>query len=109
MPMDTLFGIMAVSLNSSKSLDKDIVAGLCLTNMTNTTEPADYTMHVRRGILEVLPQVPDNPEFTVTAESLVWKNVVLGKLDPQEAVSEGDIVVANADPQELYKFLALFK
>jgi len=39
----------------------------------------------------------------------VWKKVVLGKLDPQEAVSEGDIVVANADPQELYKFLALFK
>jgi len=109
MPMDTLFGIMAVSLNASKSLDKDIVVGLHLTDLTTTTELADYTMHVRRGILEVQPQIPDNPEFTVTAESLVWKNVVLGKLDPQEAVSEGDIVIADADPQELYNFLALFK
>ncbi len=109
MPMDTLFGIMAVSLNASKSLDKDIVVGLHLTDLTNTTELADYTMHVRRGILEVQPQIPDNPEFTVTTESLVWKNVVLGKLDPQEAVSEGDIVIADADPQELYNFLALFK
>ncbi len=109
MPLDTLFGIMAVSLNASKSLDKDIVVGLHLTDLTNTTEFADYTMHVRRGILEVQPQIPDNPEFTVTTESLVWKNVVLGKLDPQEAVSEGEIVIADADPQELYNFLALFK
>ena len=109
MPMDTLFGIMAVSLNASKSLDKDIVVGLHLTDLTNTTELADYTMHVRRGILEVQPQIPDNPEFTVTTESLVWKNVVLGKLDPKEAVSEGEIVIADADPQELYNFLALFK
>ncbi|KAF5428320.1 Alkyl sulfatase BDS1, metallo-beta-lactamase superfamily [Candidatus Methanophagaceae archaeon] len=103
MPMDTLFGIMAVSLNASQSLDKDIVVGLHLTDLT-----ANYTMHVRRGILEVQPQIPDNPEFTVTTESLVWKNVVLGKLDPQEAVSDGDIVIADADPQEFYNFLALF-
>ncbi|MDL1979197.1 MAG: MBL fold metallo-hydrolase [Deltaproteobacteria bacterium] len=108
MPMDTLFGIMAVSLNSSKSLDKDIVVGLHLTDLTSTTEPVDYNMHVRRGILEVQPQIPGNPEFTVTAESLVWKNVVLGKLVPQEAVSGGDIVIADADPQEFYNFLALF-
>lgn len=109
MPMDTLFGIMAVSLNASKSLNKDIVVGLHLTDLTNTTELADYTMHVRRGILEVQPQIPDNPKFSVTAKSLVWKNVVIGKLDPQVAVSQGDIVIADGNPQELYKFLALFK
>ena len=108
MPMDTLFGIMAVGLNASKSLDENIVVGLHLTDLTNTTEPADYTMHLRRGILEVQPQIPDNPEFTLTAESLVWKNVVLGKLDPQEAVSNGDIMVSGADPGELYSFLGFF-
>jgi alkyl sulfatase BDS1-like metallo-beta-lactamase superfamily hydrolase len=103
MPMDTLFGIMAVSLNASQSLDKDIVVGLHLTDLT-----ADYTMHVRRGILEVQPQIPDNPEFTVTAESLVWKNVALGKLDPQHAVSEGYITISGADPQDFYNFMELF-
>ena len=108
MPMDTLFGIMAVGLNASKSLDENIVVGLHLTDLTNTTEPADYTMHLRRGILEVQPQIPDNPEFTLTAESLVWKNVVLGKLDPLEAVSNGDIMVRGADPGELYSFLEFF-
>ena len=108
MPMDTLFGIMAVSLNASESLGEDIVVGLHLTDLTNTTEPADYTMHLRRGILEVQPQIPDNPEFTITTESLVWKNVALGKLDPVEAVSNGDIIVHDADPGELYSFLEFF-
>jgi alkyl sulfatase BDS1-like metallo-beta-lactamase superfamily hydrolase len=108
MPMNTLFGIMAVGLNASKSLNENIVIGLHLTDLTNNTEPADYTMHLRRGILEVQPQIPDNPEFTLTAESLVWKNIVLGKLDPREAVSNGDIMVSGADPGELYGFLGFF-
>ena len=108
MPLDTLFGIMAVGLNASKSMDENIVVGLHLTDLTNTTEPADYTMHLRRGILEVQPQIPDNPEFTIATESLVWKKVVLGKLDPREAVSNGDITVHDADPGELYSFLEFF-
>jgi len=108
MPMNTLFEIMAVGLNASKSLDEDIVVCLHLTDLTNTTEPADYAMHLRRGILEVQPQIQDNPKFTITAESLVWKNVVLGKLDLQKAVSGGDIIVSGAEPGELYNFLRFF-
>jgi len=108
MPMDTLFGIMSVGVNASESLDEDTVVGLYLSDLANSTEPADYTMHLRRGILEVQAQIADDPEFTLTAESLVWKNVVLGKLDAQEAVSNGDIVVSGADPGELYSFLEFF-
>ena len=108
MPMHTLFEIMAVGLNASKSLNENIVVDLHLTDLTNTTEHADYTMHLRRGILEVQPQSPDNPKFTITAESQVWKNVVLGKLDPHKAVSNGDIIVSGADPGELYNFLGFF-
>jgi len=108
MPMNTLFGIMAVGLNASKSLNENIVVGLHLTDLTNNTEPADYTMHLRKVILEVQPQIPDNPEFTLTTESLVWKNIILGKLDPREAVSNGDIMVSGADPEKLYSFLGFF-
>ena len=108
MPMDTLFGIMAVSLNASKSLDENIIVGVHLTDLNNTTQPADYTLHLRQGILEVQPQILDNPEFNITAESLVIKNIVLGKLDPQEAVSNGDVMVSGADPAELFNFLEFF-
>jgi len=86
MPMDSLFRIMAVTLNASKALDKDIVVGLHLTDLINSTESADYAMHVRRGIEEVQAQIADNPQFSITAESLVWKDVVLGKVNPEQAV-----------------------
>lgn len=107
LPMDTLFRIMAVSLNSTASLDEEITVGLNLTDMNNT-ESSDYAMYVRKGIVEVQPEVPEDGNFTITTDSLVWKNIVLGKLDPQEAVSEGEVKITGADPQAFYEFLALF-
>jgi hypothetical protein len=50
------------------------------------------------------PRIAEDPAFIGITESLVWKNVVLGKLDPHEAVSNGDILVGGADPQALYVF-----
>ena len=108
MPMDTLFGIQAVSLNASACLDEDILVGLHLSDLCGTTQPASYAMHLRRGVLEVQPRIAEDPAFVVITESLVWKNVVLGKLDPHEAVSNGDILVGGADPQALYDFLGFF-
>jgi alkyl sulfatase BDS1-like metallo-beta-lactamase superfamily hydrolase len=108
MPMDTIFRIMAVNLNASQSLDEEIIIGLNLSDLANSLESVGYTLHLRRGILEVKTKLPDDPEFTIEAESLAWKNVVLGKLDPQEAVSDGYIMVTGADPAELYTFIEYF-
>ncbi len=110
MPMEALFRIMAVSLNASKSLEEDMVVGLHLTDIreNSPTEPSDYALHVRRGILEVKPQTPSNGGFIITTDSLVWKNLVLGKLDPQHAVSTVEVVISGADPQEFYDFMDLF-
>jgi alkyl sulfatase BDS1-like metallo-beta-lactamase superfamily hydrolase len=106
--MDTIFRIMAVNLNASQSLDEEIIIGLNLSDLANSIESVGYTLHLRRGILEVKTKLPDDPEFTIEAESLAWKNVVLGKLDPQEAVSDGYIMVTGADPAELYTFIEYF-
>ena len=65
-------------------------------------------MHLRRGVLKVQPQIAEDPAFMIITESLVWKNVILGKLDPHEAVSNGDILIGGADPQALYDFLSFF-
>ena len=103
MPMDTLFQIMTVCLNAAKSLEKDIVVGLHLTDLAE-----DHTLHVRRGIEEVTPEIAVNPKFNITAKSSTWKNVVLGKLYPEDAISRREVVVTGADPQAFYEFLALF-
>jgi alkyl sulfatase BDS1-like metallo-beta-lactamase superfamily hydrolase len=109
MPMKDLFEIMAVSLNATKSLDKDMIVALNLTDMKNTTDPSNYSLHVRKGILEVMSRAPENAEFGINIGSLVWKNLVLGKLSPQEAISNGEVTITGADPQAFYEFFDLFK
>lgn len=99
---------MAVSLNASKSMDEDMVVGLHLTNANNTTESSDYSLYVRKGIVEVQPDAPEDAEFTITTDSLVWKNLVLGKLNLQKAISEGEVKITGADQKEFYEFLGLF-
>jgi alkyl sulfatase BDS1-like metallo-beta-lactamase superfamily hydrolase len=108
MPMRTLFQIQAVSLDASSCLDESVLVGLHLLDLCDTDQPANYAMHLRRGILEVQPQIAKDAAFTVITDSLVWKQLILGKLDPREAVSSGEIIVSGADPQALYDFLAFF-
>jgi len=106
MPMETLFRIMAVSLNTSKSLNEDYVVGLTLADNSIT---GDYTIHVRKGIVEIQPVTAKSPKFNVTTDSLTWKNLVLGQLDPMEAVSNGYVVLSGDDPEEFFEFLDLFR
>jgi alkyl sulfatase BDS1-like metallo-beta-lactamase superfamily hydrolase len=108
MPMNELMRIMAVRLNASKSLDKDMMVALSLTDMKNSSKPSDYSLHVRMGILEALPKVAENDEFTITTDSLVWKSLGLGKLDPQMAIEKGEVTITGADPEAFYEFMDLF-
>ena len=71
MPISDLLRIMAVRLNATKSLDKDMIVALSLTDMKNRAEPSDYSLHIRTGILEALPKEAETAEFTVATDSLV--------------------------------------
>jgi len=37
------------------------------------------------------------------------KNLVLGKLDPEEAVASGDVAIGGAGPEEFFGFMDLFR
>ena len=108
MPMKTLLGIQAVSLDASACLDEDILVALHLADLCRTDEPANYALHLRRGILEVQAQIAADPAFRVVTNSPVWKRVILGKLDAHQAVSDGEILIGGADPQTFYDFLSFF-
>lgn len=107
MPMDTLFRIMAVNLNASKSLNEDYVVGLELTDENVT--PNIYKIHIRRGVVEIQPEIPENPAFTISTESLIWKRLAMGQIDPQETIEKGYVVIEGADQEEFTKFMDLFK
>ena len=111
MPMDTLHRIMAVNLNASKSMKTDMTVGLQLTDVqkNDRTQPANYTLHVRKGILEVNPPSSSKGQFVITTDSLTWKELVLGKLDPAVAVENGKVVISGGTPVSFYSFMDLFE
>jgi alkyl sulfatase BDS1-like metallo-beta-lactamase superfamily hydrolase len=106
MPMETIFRIMAVSLNATKALDEEYAVGLSL---SDDSESGDYGLYVRRGIIEVQEGVVEDPKFIIATDSLTMKNLVLGKLNPEEAVSSGEVEISGAGPEEFLGFMDLFK
>ena len=122
MPMDSLFRIMAVNLIASKSIEKNIIAGLKLTDINNhnkhdyknthkpgTSDPSRYSLHVRKGILEVESDTLKKAEFKIITDSMTWKELVLGKIQPEDAVSDGKVIIAGGDQQEFIDFMDLFE
>ncbi len=110
MPLDTLHRILAVSLNASKSMEIDMVAGLQLTDAgKNKPNPAYYTLDVRKGILEVNPPSSSIAQFVIVTDSLTWKEVVLSKLTPEDAVGNGKVVISGGTPESFYTFMDLFE
>lgn len=109
MPMDTLHRIMAVSLNATKSTDTDMVVGLQLMDAHKNDRAAHYTLYVRKGILEVDPPDASASEFVITTDSLTWKELVLGKLDPEVAVANREVMISGGTPASFYAFMDLFE
>jgi alkyl sulfatase BDS1-like metallo-beta-lactamase superfamily hydrolase len=110
MPMRGLFRIMAVNLNASRSVETDMVVGLQLTDVpkNSRTEPSRYSLHVRKGILEVEPRPSSDGKFLVITDSSTWKALVLGKLNPTTAISEEKVSILGGTAQEFCEFMGLF-
>jgi alkyl sulfatase BDS1-like metallo-beta-lactamase superfamily hydrolase len=97
-----IFNAMAVKLDPDKSIDVDTIAGF---RFPDTGEA--YSVHVRRGVAEIRPQFPDNPDISLTVDAAVWKEVATGFRNPAIALvkdvdKEGGIL-------DIIKFLNLFK
>ena len=71
------------------------------------TEPPHYTLHVRKGILEVDPASSSSGQFVITTDSLTWKELVLAKLDAAVAVADGRVAISGGTPESFYAFMDL--
>jgi len=101
-PLDVIFKSMAVRLDPDKCRDLDMVAGF---RFPDTGEA--YTVHVRRGIAEVQPRFPENPEIVVTVDSSIWKEIAAGQRNPALALVKD--MKKEGGTIKLVKFLGLFK
>ncbi len=96
-----IFDAMAVKLDPEKSMDVDTVAGF---RFPDTGEA--FSVHVRRGVAEIRPQFPENPDISLTVDSSVWKEVVTGFRNPALALIKD--VDKEGGTVEIVKFLKLF-
>ena len=97
-----VFDGLAVNLDPDKSADVDMIAGF---RFPDTGEA--YTVHVRRGVAEIQPSFPDNPDISLTVDSMVWKDVLTGFRNPAVALVKD--VDKEGGTLKIIKFLNLFK
>jgi len=100
--LEDIFNAMTVKLNPEKSMEIDTIAGF---RFPDTGQA--FTVHVRRGVAEIRPEIPENPDLVITVDSNVWKEVAAGMRNPTIAFfkdmdKEGGLL-------KLMKFLNLFK
>jgi alkyl sulfatase BDS1-like metallo-beta-lactamase superfamily hydrolase len=101
-PLQAVFNSMAVNLNPIKSADIDRIVGFRFPDAGEA-----FTVHVRRGVAEIQPRFPENPDISVTVNSDVWKEVAAGLRNPVVALFKD--IEEEGGMLNLLKFLGLFK
>jgi alkyl sulfatase BDS1-like metallo-beta-lactamase superfamily hydrolase len=103
LPISGIVEAMPVNLNAAKSLETNQIVGLRFPDVGEA-----YTVHVRRGVAEIQPVFPENPEIAVTVDSNVWKEIVMGRRNLAMAFASGDVEVEGSKLKLVY-FLRLFE
>lgn len=102
-PLQAIFDLMAVNLDPEKSAEVDKVVAF---RFPDSGE--DFTVHVRRGVAEIHRGLTEKADITVTANSIVWKEIVAKLRNPLVAYAKGDVSV-DGGKLELVQFLGMFK
>lgn len=105
MSINNVFNILSVNLESENCIkdNADVAAGLIL------VDGESHTMYIRNAIFTTQKLLADNLEFTVETNSVIWKNVSLGKLAAETAVNNGDITIVQGTREDFYRFLDYFE
>jgi alkyl sulfatase BDS1-like metallo-beta-lactamase superfamily hydrolase len=102
-PISRFVAAMPANLIYERSADKDILVGFRFPDVNE-----GYGIHVRRGVAEFQGSFPKNPDLTITADSHVWRELVLGLRNPTKAFASGDVKFTGS-ALDLVGFLQLFK
>lgn len=103
LPIASVMNAIAVNLDPERSADSNQVLGFRFPDLD-----AGYTIHVRHGVAEVQPVFPDQPDITVTVDSLVWKDILMRRRNALAAFATGEVQVTGGT-LALVNFLRLFQ
>lgn len=102
-PIGKFVSAMPANLDYEKSADTQMVAGFRFPDVGE-----GYGIHIRRGVAEFQERFPDDPDLTITTDSMVWRELVLGLRNPVAAFASGDVKFEGS-ALDLVGFLRLFK
>ena len=102
-PIGKFVGAMPTNLDYEASADTEMVAGFRFPDVGE-----GYGIHIRRGVAEFQERFPDDPDLTITADSTVWRELVLGLRNPVAAFASGDVEFEGS-ALDLVGFLRLFR
>jgi len=102
-PIAGILRSMTVQLDPIESADVDTVVGFRFPDVGE-----EYTMHVRRGVAEIQPIFPADPDVAVTVDSSVWKDLLTGRRNPALTLASSDVEI-DGGTLDLVAFLRLFR
>jgi alkyl sulfatase BDS1-like metallo-beta-lactamase superfamily hydrolase len=102
-PIGQFVSAMPANLDAAKSADKEMVVGFRFPDVDEA-----YGIEVRRGVAEFLGEFPNDPDVTITADTFVWRELVLGLRNPVKAFASGDVKF-DGSALDLVAFLRLFQ
>lgn len=101
-PVETVFRSMATRLRAEDCLDTDETLALIFPDIRQ-----DWTIHIRRGIADIRPGLPEQPDYTITIDAADWKGILAGGQSPAlTLLTRGQI---QGNPLALRRFLQLFQ
>jgi len=102
-PVESFLRAMTVRVDPAKAGDKILSVAFRFPDVEQ-----EWGMNLRHGVVELQRGLPPSPDMTVTASSLVWKEILTRKRNATAAFAAGDVQV-DRNRLELVRFLFLFR
>ncbi len=101
-PIDNFMSAMPVNLDAQKAADTDLLVGFRFPDLDQA-----FGIHVRRGVAELQSGFPENADVSLTIDSRVWRELVVGARNPALVFASGDVQIEGST-LDLIGFLNLF-
>ena len=102
-PIGRFIAAMPANLLYEKSADTEMVVGFRFPDVDE-----EYGIEIRRGVAELKEHLPENPDVIITADSKVWRELVLGLRSPVRAFASGAVTIEGS-ALDLVGFLRMFR
>jgi len=104
LPIEPLIKVLPFRINPKKAavMEKKI--------MINLNDKKDsYSVHIRKGVAEVLPEATENADFSITLSSSNWLKYIFGKTTIASLANERVIEVKGGTTKELIEIFDVFE